>query len=190
MKKLIAILTLFIASLFIVYPQSKSQVTYVDTLKSVTVSVSTDVNKQKPVIDPMQVQFAKSLDTQITVQKQVSGNLDTLTSVLADYVQEVEAKNKDDSVPLMEKLGYDSQDVKKILKTERWLDLLVLLLTILYLAFINNQLSKRDYAENVLIKGLIYLTIGGISVFVLRWLLILIFNSGYFYIKELIALYT
>jgi hypothetical protein len=189
MKKLIAILTLFVASLFIVYPQSKSKVTYVDSLKSVTVDVSIDANK-KTVTDPVQTLFTEALNNQTEVQKISTEYLDTLTSILTTYTTNVEAKNKSDCEPVTTKFGYNTQAIKKILKTELWLDILVLLVSIVYLIYINNQLSKRDTAENILIKGLLYLTIGVISAFLLRWLLILVFNSGYFYIKELTALYT
>jgi hypothetical protein len=188
MKKLIAILTLFVFSLFITNAQQNSQVTYVDTLKSVTVNVSTDVNKK--VVDPVQSLFAESIENQKAAQIATKEYLDTLTSLATMYINNIEAKNKSDSESITTKFGYTNTNVKQILKTERWFNILLILLGIIYLMFVYNKLRRRDYLENIVGKTIIFLLIGIIGFLLLQQLFQLLFNPGYFFMQNFIALYT
>ena len=65
MKKLISILLLSVLSLFIA--NSQSNVMYVDSLKSVTVNVNSDIKKQANTVEDLQLQLAKSVDSQTIV---------------------------------------------------------------------------------------------------------------------------
>jgi hypothetical protein len=188
MKKLIAILTLFAFSLFMA--EGQSRITYIDTIKSVQVNVSTEVNKSKPIEDPVQTLFATALENQKDAQKTTKEYLDTLTTVLTTYVNNIEARNKEGSHPISYKFGYDTEDVKLIIRKERWLNFITIALAFIYLLYVNSQLNKRDILENLLGKALIYIGVGIFAYLAARWLLILLFNPGYFMIRELIALYT
>jgi hypothetical protein len=190
MKKLIAILFLFVFSLFVANSQSK--VMFVDSLKTVTVNVSTDdVKQQVTTTDNLQLQLAKSVDSQTTVNQSLSESIIQFTSAVNGYTQAVEEKNKSDSQPFLDKFNYSLQDVKKSLRKERWLNFTIAFTILFYMIYAYRQLfNRRDSADNLLIKALIYIITGVSVYFVLKWFLTLLFNPTYFFIKELIALYT
>jgi hypothetical protein len=189
MKKIISLLFLFAFSLFMVNSQSK--ITYIDSLKSVTVSVSTDTKKQLDTQKDLQSQFAKVVDSQTVVNEDLSNGIDTLVAYIDMYTEEVEQRNKNDSQLLTDKFNYSSERVKHVIKIERWLNFITLLLVLIYLSFVYQQLNTRrsDY-EHIFSRALLYIILGALIFIVVQNLLTLLFNGDFYVIKELITLYT
>lgn len=189
MKKLISILFLFVLSLFITNGQ-QSKTTYVDTLKSVIVNISTESKKQLSTTENLQVLLEKSVDNQTTATEALVNGVAGLEYSINGYKQEIEERNKNDGKLLSDKFNYTPEQVKKVISTERWLNLFTILLCILYIMYVNRELSFRDTKEAILIRMVLYVTMGIISYFLIISALTLLFNKDYFIIRQLMDLYT
>jgi hypothetical protein len=184
MKKLIAILLLFVGSLFIVNSQNK--VTYVDTLKSVSVTVSTDETKKVPTIENMQLQLIKSVESQVSVNQSLVEGINSLSLTVGNFTREIEQKNKNDSQPFMT-LGYNNEQVNKYIKRARWVNIISVVLAIFYVWFVIWQLRIRDNKDILFARASLWAIFGVSGFFLIQWLLNLIFNPGYYFIKDYIA---
>lgn len=184
MKKLIAILLLFVSSLFIVNSQNK--VTYVDSLKTVTVTVSTDETKKVPTIENMQLQLIRSVESQVSVNQTLVEGLKSLSLTVENFTREIEQKNKNDTQPFMA-LGYNNEQVNTYIKRARWVNIVSVVLAFFYVWFVTWQLRIKDRADILLYRALIWALYGVAGFFLIQWLLNLIFNPGYYFIKNYIA---
>lgn len=201
MKKLISILFLAVLSLFIVNSQ---KITYVDSLKSVTVNVSTDVKKQASTIDNIQLQLAKSIDSQVYTNESVVEGLNQLTSLADVYTKEIEKHNKSDGQLITDKFDYTPQSIKKIIRTERWLNLITWILCAIYILYLVNtkiSINIKCLAPNcnpdtqqvwpiLLIQCVANGLIVVFGFYFINNVLTLLFNGNYYVIQELINLYT
>lgn len=191
MKKLISILFLFVFSLFMVNSQPK--ITYVDSLKSVNISISTDTKKQLTATDNLQLQLARVVDNQTIVNKELSSGIAWLVSGVNVFTTEIEKRNKSDGQIITNKFNYTPESIKKIIRTERWLNLITWILVLMYTLYVINAKTnwKTQQVWPVLLIQCIFnyiLVIFGY--FFIQNILTLIFNGDYYILKELINMYT
>jgi len=195
MKKFIAILLLFVAGLFISNAQQSNK--YVDTAKkdTVTINIIADNQKQVNSVDNLQLQLTKSVDNQNIVTQSLSDALALIGSGITTVTKEIEERNKNDSQLITDKFNYTTQDVKKIIRTERWLNLITWILCVMYvlsLLTIKNafKLNTPQAWPVLLIQCLVWTGMSVFVFFLVYNLLTLIFNPNYYMIKELLNLYT
>jgi hypothetical protein len=189
MKKFIGILLLFVMSLFIGKAQNK--IMYVDSLKSVTVSVSSDTEKQTKAVNDLQLQFAKAVDSQTTVNGQLKEAFVSLDSGLTSYRQVIEERNKSDTKLITDVFSYTPERVKQVMRKERWLNFILSLFGIVYVVSVLSQMSGKYSVRDMVAIRLAFYLLYGIAMFIILYsLLTLLFNGDYYVIKELMNLYT
>jgi hypothetical protein len=191
MKKLISILIVSLLSLFVV--NSQSDVKYIDSLKSVTVSVSSD--SQNQILTQNDLQFAKTVENQNVVNEKLVVAVNALETGVTAITKEVEKRNKSDSTMLTELFGYTNPDVKRIIQRQRGINLITWSSSLIYIIFVLTGFSPLKYGDNkpwpvLLIQCFVWLTLGVVYFLLVQNLLTLIFNKHYFIIKELSNLFT
>jgi len=193
MKKLISLLILFVFSLFIANSQTDSGSTILlgDSIKSVTVNVNSDTKKQVNTVEDLQLQLTKSVDSQTTVNKSLNDAFVSLDSGLAKYTQAIEERNKSDGKLVTDMFSYTPAEVKQVIRKERWLNFITVMLCISYALWATSQLSgKYKQADLFYLKLVFFIAYGLVGFLLLKSLLTLIFNGDYYVIKELMQLYT
>lgn len=187
MKKIVAVLLLFVSTIFIALTQPRVT-TYVDSMKAVTVNVTSE--NKKPVIDNLQLQLIDVVKANTATSLVVSESIANLNLGVTAFVREIEKRNKNDGALFISKFNYSTESIKKIIRVERWLNFLTYIFGAIYLLYIFTELNKKRWTMDGLIATTIVYYISGILlVFIVSKLLTLIFNGDYYVIKELITLY-
>lgn len=190
MKKLISLICLFVFSLFIA--NSQPNITYVDTIKSVSVSISSD-SKQNLTLQDLQLQFIKAAGVQAMTNCVMSGSIKDLQSEVNITNQKIEERNKSDSKLITDIFNYTPQEVKQVIRKERRLNFILYILSVFYIVWATSTLSGKYRQSDYFMfyMKMIFYTVYGIVVFLLlRILMSLIFNGDFYVIKELMNLYT
>jgi hypothetical protein len=203
MKKFIAILCLFVGSLFLTAAQQDdNKYVNVDKKDTLTINVIADNSKQtlKDTQD-LSSQFTKIVGNQTTVNQSLSEVLSTLSTGITSYTKEIEERNKSDGV-LIDTYNFTSSEINNIIRTERWLLFITWLLTFALVLWIANDkiyIKKQSSNANLdtaqvwpilLIQCLVYGAWLVFMFYLIRNVLTLLFNGQYYVIKELISLYS
>jgi len=197
MKKLIAILFLFVSSLLIGSSQN-TETNYVDTLKKVTVSVTSDTKQQIAATNNLQKQLIKVIDSQITVNDKLKEGITGLMSEVSTYNKEIEKRNKSDGKLITDKFNYPIDKVKHTIRIERWLNFITWIVCAIYILYLINSKSVFSYATYgdgkrwpiLLVQCLIHSLLAIFAFYFVLNVLTLLFNGDYYIIKELLSLYT
>jgi len=192
MKKVITMLLMM--GIFLLSAKSQSNVTYVDSIKTVKVEVSTNLKKQQD-LETWTLKNASAtqlqLSTVISNQQETNANLSNAVNILSDQIKQ---KNKNDSKFVTDLFGYNTDNVKHSIKIERWLNFTTIMVMIIYLfsvLTINGMFNYRGHMSlpALKIRMILYTGLGIIYYLLLKHLLTYIFNGDYFVIKELMKLY-
>jgi hypothetical protein len=188
MKKVVSILFLLMFALFL-----SGQTVDVAKKDTVTVNIVSETKKQVAVNENLQIQLTKAVENQAFAIQVASGAVQEFSCYLSELLREVETRNKNDSQLLTDKFNYPPERVKKVIKIERWLNFLVVVLCLGYLFWSfagENAIFNRFTAQGLGVKLIFTLSLTFTFYFLLLKLLTTLFNGDYYVIKELITLYT
>jgi len=191
MKKVVAILCLFLFALF-TSGQKNVNVTNKDTA-SLILKVFTEGKREVVANENFQLQLIKAVDNQSSASQSIANAVATFGKELSAFTKEIENKNKNDSELVTSMFGYNTEKVKKVIKIERWLNFSVVVLTIgalLWLLTGFSESNERFTSQRAILKLLWSLSIAFVFYVLTLKLLTLLFNGDYYVIKELITLYT
>jgi hypothetical protein len=194
MKKLLAILGLFLLPLLIFGQKERAHIEYAKTFDStatVTLNIVAENKKQATSVDLIQSLLPQAIENQTVVSKELVNTLSSTGQAISAYTQEIEKHNKDDSQLVTDKFKFSTQRVQQAIRVERWLNFSTLFLTII-VAFAVWWL-RAPFAGSlgsITFKLAFYTALTALSYYVTLKLLTLLFNGDYYVIKELTHLYT
>lgn len=198
MKKFLALLFLLILPVFLTGAKQKDGAKYIDSNKkdTVTISIIAENKKQVATTDNIQLQLTKSVENQTLLVSSFGRTLDILNDNMSAYTKEVEKRNKSDGQLITDKFNYSTEEVKSIMKRERWLNFITWLTITVYIISMLSTRGAFNYNSSgkpwpiLLIQCMVWTGLGFIWFFVVLNLLTLLFNPNYYVVKELINLYT
>lgn len=195
MKKFIAIISVFILSLFIAKSQDTNR--FVDTNKKDTVTINIIAeNKSQVATKDLQTLIAEVNNSKIVDSGTVSGLLTSISSGIESVIKEVEKRNKSDGTLITDKFNYNKEEVKSAIKKQRWIHFITWFTILIYIIAVIQVKGAFRYGDNgkpwpiLLIQCLLWTVLGIVYFLIVQNLLTLIFNGKYFVLKELINLYT
>lgn len=180
--------------IFLLSVKSQSNVTYVDSIKTVKVEVSTDLKKQQD-LEKLTLQNASTTQLQLSTlignQQETNASLSNAVNILSD---QIEQRNKNDSKFVTDMFGYDTNKVKHSIKIERWLNFTTIIVMIIYLFSVLATNGMFNYKGHLSLSAfkmrmLLYTGLGIVYYLLLKNLLTYVFNGDYFVVKELMKLY-
>jgi len=189
MKKLIAILLLFIGSSLFV---SKGQSINTSLKDTVTINVIAKNDKQSSSITSLNSSLLEIVNSQTVTYNSLIGAFNDLSSEVNAITREVEIRNKSDGKNFVTNyFNYSQEDVKHKIRLDRWLNFTSLCIGFIYIfVFFWNGSYSQGTASTLFFKAFFHIFAGILLyLFVLKTLTI-IFNGDYYVIKELIKLYS
>lgn len=190
MKKVLALFLIFMMSFAFTFGQQSVKI---DTKKDTLIVNFTAENKKQSIENNnLNVQLAKTVDSQIAVNNELTETIGLFNLTAESVLRIVEERNKTDGPNFLSNFNYSHENILKILNRQKWLVFSTIIIVLFYVigVVVDRSITRGNTANGLITKILFYGLYGVLLFYGSIKLLTIIFNGDYYIIKELMNLYS